>query len=158
MAAHKDIEARLVNNALVVSLLGEAQPRVWRADMSGLPSATFELREDGDKKRFSVVMTRRHGDEETVVSYGDRDSAAYALSALTDAMLDGYAGAAGAGSAFKYVIVTAIVLIGILFLLFSPSSSPSTTRGAGAGRITPMATNPNVKPGEPIPADKLFGN
>jgi len=154
----KDIDAKVVNNALVVSLLGTDQPRVWRADMNGLSSATLEMRDDKEKGRFAVVIRRGACDEEVIASFADKDSASYALEAMTEAMLNGENGSVAAGGfPWKTLIAAVLIVVGLVFLL-SPSSSNVAGRSPVAGKTLSPAANPNVKSGEPMSADKLFGN
>ena len=55
----KDVDAKVVGPALVVSFTGD-QPKVWRADMSGLATATLELRDAGGKAGDLVACTAGH--------------------------------------------------------------------------------------------------
>lgn len=150
----KDIDAKVVGGALIVSFLGAEHPKVWRAEMGGLSTATFELLEKG--KDFSVVM-RRDGTEEKIVTFDDKDSALYALQVMTAAMLKG--GNGGSGNFFgtlakACVIVIAVILVGKLFL-GPPSVMGPQQRAQMSG--TEMGSGALVKQGEPVPANELFG-
>lgn len=154
--ARKDIDAKVVGSALVVSFLGADQPRVWRAEMTGLSTATFELREKGDA--FSVVM-RRDGSDENIVTFKDRESAAYTLQAMTAAMLKGDAGrggASGSGALGKIVkgFIVLLAVVVALKLVLSPGGGPRPPMGMSGTERVPGAL---VKPGEPVPADQIFG-
>lgn len=149
----KDIDAKVVGGALVVSFLGADQPRVWRAEMTGLTTATFELQEKG--KDFSVVM-RRDGSEEKIVTFADKESAAYTLQAMTAAMLRGEG---ARGGVFGMIVKGSIVVIALVFVakLFMgpPTGMPPAMRAQiGAAEL---GSGAQVKSGEPVPAEQLFG-
>ncbi len=82
--AASQIDARVVDQALVASFMNAEPPKVWRADMKKLTTATLELRNDNGKYR--LVMIAQSGEEE-VASFTDRDSGTAALQAVMQAML-----------------------------------------------------------------------
>lgn len=82
--AASQIDARVVDQALVASFMNAEPPKVWRADMKKLTTATLELRNDDGKYR--LVMIAQSGEEE-VASFTDRDSGTAALQAVMQAML-----------------------------------------------------------------------
>ncbi len=82
--AAPQIDARVVDQALVASFMNAEPPKVWRADMKKLTTATLELRNDNGKYR--LVMIAQSGEEE-VASFTDRDSGTAALQAVMNAML-----------------------------------------------------------------------
>lgn len=158
----KDVDARVVGNALVVSFNGVELQKTWRADMAAVATATLELKENN--KKFSVVMKKGDAEEE-VATFGDKESAAYALGAITAAMLKGDTQAAGAargggGQAmgvvsklFKAALV--IFLILVLFNFLAPVLFPSSF--VKTPTVSGTTSRPGtVPPGEPIPADQMF--
>lgn len=152
----KDIDAKVVGGALIVSFLGAEQPKVWRANLGGFSSATFELLHKGDE--FSVVVKRDEGKEEKIVTFGDMESAVYALSVITDAMQRGEGKRSGSffGTLAKIcVIVVAAVIVGKLFF-GGPPPGVAPIRGLTPG--TETGSGALVKPGAPVPAEELFGS
>ncbi|MDE1151839.1 MAG: hypothetical protein PW788_04800 [Micavibrio sp.] len=175
-----DIDAKVVNNTLVVSFLGTDQPRVWRGDMGGLASATLELRDD--KTSFSVVLRRTGAAapaDETIATFKDRESATDTLRIVTNAMMRGdgttlvttasgtvvAAAAPTSGSFFgglvKTLLVVAIVIGLVGFVIMHLFTAPDLS--ASGGRITlPSAAKAGAaaaggaKKGEPVSADSFF--
>jgi hypothetical protein len=156
-SSSRDLDAKVVNNALVVSFLTADPPRVWRADMTGLATATLELRE-GQPGKFRLVMKTPGGKEEDISTFTDRETAANALRCVTDAMLRGEGGNSSASSASTssgggvmkkvfWITVVALVLYLIVQVL------GNALHGGGGGRGLP----PGVKAGTAVPADKIFG-
>jgi hypothetical protein len=160
-STNRDLDAKVVNNALVVSFLTADPPRVWRADMTGLSTATLELRE-GQPGRFRLVMRTGNGKEEDISTFADKQTATDALRVVTNAMLRGEGGSAGGspsyyaapssgsslgGTALKIVVWFGAVLVAIWLVLHALSG------GGHAGRELPAG----VKPGAAVPADKIFG-
>lgn len=159
----KDVDAKVVGPALVVSFTGD-QPKVWRADMAGLASATLELRDAGGKS--SVVLNKHGAGEEVIATYPDRESAAHAHKVITQAMLKGDVQAAAANSGgFLWRIVKWAVAIFILLFILDTVGTAVRGYVSGGGQPTARPTmqgtelgrNPYAKPGEPVPADQLFG-
>lgn len=152
----KDIDAKVVGGALIVSFLGAEHPKVWRANLSGFSSATFELTQKGDE--YSVVVKKDDGKEEKIVTFDDVESATYALNVITDAMQKGEGKGSGNffGTLVKVcVIVVAVILLGKLFVGGPPPGMGPQMRGQVPG--AEMGSGTLVKPGEPVPAEELFG-
>lgn len=82
--AVSQIDARVVDQALVASFMNAEPPKVWRADMNKLTTATLELR--SEEGRYRLVMISPTG-EEDVASFNDRESGTAALQAVMQAML-----------------------------------------------------------------------
>ncbi len=161
----KDVDAKVVGSALVVAFSGE-QPKVWRADMSGLATATLELRDAGGKS--SVILNKSGQPEEVIATYADRESAAHAHKVITRAMLRGDVQAGGGHQGNGMIWRVVKWGIAIVFLLFIIDTASTAVRNymAGGGNPGParptmdgteMGRNPYAKPGEPVPADQLFG-
>ncbi|TAL33053.1 MAG: hypothetical protein EPN97_09650 [Alphaproteobacteria bacterium] len=154
-SSSRGLDAKVVNNALVVSFLTADPPRVWRADMTGLATATLELRE-GQPGKFRLVMKTPGGKEEDISTFTDRETAANALRCVTDAMLRGEGGSSSSastsagGGMMKRVFWIAIVLL-VLYLAVNVLAN--ALHGGGGGRSLP----PGVKAGTAVPADKIFG-
>lgn len=160
--SRKDVDARVVGSALVVSFTGTDVTKTWRADMAAVATATLEVREDG--KKFSVVM-KHDKTEEVIASFSERESAVYALSAITEAMLKGdtQVVAAQGGKAMLYMTrafkaVVILLLLCVVFAIAAPAifgpGSFERVKSATRGNQQPAS---RIKPGEPIPADQLFG-
>ena len=160
-------DARVVEGAMIASFMGAEPPKVWRADMKNLATATFEMRHaDG---LFHVVMTSGTG-QENIAAFTDKEGATNALQALMAAMMTpqgtatpaaGTAAAAGTdkkpGSAFGRFIKGLLKLVGwivglvIVFALLSMLFAPNLARLLSDPGLT------KVQQGAPIPADELFG-
>jgi hypothetical protein len=159
----KDVDARVVGSALVVSFNGVDLQKTWRADMAAVATATLELKEAG--KKFSVIM-KKNGVEEDIASFNDRESAAYALNAISNAMLKGdtQVVAAQGGQAmavmtkiFKGAVVLCLLMV--IYILVAPTFlKPSGMLVKSGGNPAIGKGGDIVTPGEPIPADQLFGN
>jgi len=174
----KDIDAKVVNNTLVVSFLGTDQPRVWRGDMGGLSSATLELLDN--KTSFSVVLKRggaNAGADETIATFKDRDSATDTLRIVTNAMMRGdgatlvttangtVVAASGApsgsfvGGLVKTLLVVAIV-VGLIGLVINHLFTPPDLTAGNMRVKPPVSTKAGApaagKTGEPVSADKFF--
>ena len=155
------VDARIVDGAMIASFLGAEPPKVWRADMNSIATATFEMKEE--KGAFHVVM--RTGDKtEDIAAFSDRDGATDALQALMTAMLTpvGTTVAAVAGEKprrgffsrlFRFVIKLAL-LLAVAFVLwlainfFAPKIVGLAMKDPGVTR---------VQQGTPVSADELFG-
>jgi hypothetical protein len=159
----KDLEAKVVGNALVVSFMTADPPRVWRADMSGLSSATLELRE-GTPGKFRLVMRASGGKEEDISTFTDKAAATDALRAVTNAMLRGDGGsvsvsssgpqAAGSGGVgfLKVVLwIIAIAVVGFIGL------QVMWVMGGVGPRHMAAKIPTDIKEGTAVPADKIFG-
>jgi hypothetical protein len=150
----RDLDARVVNNALVVSFMTADPPRVWRADMTGLSTATLELRE-GQPGKFRLVMKTGGGKEEDISTFADRETAANALRTVTDAMLrgdDGGGPVRSRSSSGRGFLKPVLWIAGILFVLYLIINGL-----AGAMHIAQHSLPAGVKPGTAVPADKIFG-
>ena len=151
----KDVEARVVNNALIVKLLTADPPRVWRADMTGLATATLELRE-GQPGRFRLVMKTGAGKEEDISTFSDREAATNALRIVTDAMLqgDGGGGIVSSGSSGGGMLRPALWVVGIVAVVwFFGGALAGALHNAGGMHKLPA----DIKQGTAVPADKIFG-
>lgn len=156
-SSSKDLDAKVVNNALIVSFLTADPPRVWRADMTGLSTATLELRE-GQPGRFRLVMKTGGGKEEDVSTFNDRETAANALRIVTNAMLQGDGGAVSSGSASSsrggFGFGKALLWVGgIVIVLWLLLRVLGSLHFGGSMQHLPEG----VKQGTAVPADKIFG-
>jgi hypothetical protein len=156
----KDLEARVVNNALVVSFLTADPPRVWRADMSGLASASLELRE-GTPGKFRLVMKTGAGKEEDISTFTDKEAAHDALRAVTSAMLRGDGSSSGSSSASSApsagggILKGVLWVVGVVVVLFIGAHLLVLAGGPGGGKRSHLPAD--VKQGTAVPADKIFG-
>jgi len=155
----KDVDARVVGNALVVSFNGVELQKTWRADMAAVATAVLELKENN--KKFSVVM-KKGGVEEEIATFGDKESAAYALSAITSAMLKGDTHVIASQGGQAMAILTKIFkgalilfLLMVLFWFLYPALSPDSFIKTAPTKSRPDRVG-TVPPGEPIPADQMF--
>lgn len=166
--AAAQVDARVVDQALVASFMNAEPPKVWRADMAKLNTATLELRSDAG--RFRLVMITQGGEEDVAI-FTTRDDGTAALQAVMQAMLAPFgavqasaapvAAAASAapvkkGGFFKALfklflwlvaIVVALMILAGLFL------------GDKTGQLI-SAINPGdapiVAPGAAVPAEEFF--
>lgn len=157
-SSSKDVEARVVNNALIVKLLTADPPRVWRADMTGLATATLELRE-GQPGRFRLVMKTGGGKEEDISTFADRETATNALRVVTDAMLQGDGGTSSGGhvsqgSSGGGILRPALWIVGIVAVvwLFGGALLGALHNSGGMHKLPT-----DIKQGTAVPADKIFG-
>lgn len=155
----KDVDARVVGSALVVSFNGVDLQKTWRADMASVATAALELKENN--KKFSVII-KKGGVEEEIASFGDKESAVYALNAITSAMLKGdtqvIAAQGGQAMAILSKLFKAALIIFLLLILFyflAPALFPGSFIKESTVR-RPADRAGAVSPGEPIPADQLF--
>jgi hypothetical protein len=161
----KDIDAKVVNNAMVVAFNSGDAPRVWRADMSHMQTATLEVRDAAEKGKFQLVLKSADNDD-VVGTFPNKEEAAAALRLMTAAMMEGEktGGAAAAPkqgnffvSLLKWVVgaFVTIVFLVILMFLFGPHPGGRSL----AVQNYPGLNNgpPPVKQGVPLPADQLFG-
>ena len=147
-------EARVAGGALVVSVLGGDAPRAWRADMTRLGSASFELEEGKD----GVAVVMKAGDDaETVYAFPDRAEAVAALQAVTRALFSYEQAVAAAhahhapartGPGFLGKVFRAVFWLFIIFVCFVMIKAVMTPTPAG------MDAAPA---GAPVPADEVFG-
>jgi hypothetical protein len=155
----RDLEARVVNNALVVSFLTADPPRVWRADMTGLSTATLEMRE-GTPGKFRLIMKTGAGKEEEVSTFTDRETATNALRVVTAAMLGGEAGGSSGGSVSSGsssgggMLKPALWIGGVVVVLWFVMSGLAGALHPGG---SPHKLPEGIKAGTAVPADKIFG-
>ncbi|MFN7113982.1 MAG: hypothetical protein ACK4PK_06450 [Alphaproteobacteria bacterium] len=165
--AAAQVDARVVDQALVASFMNAEPPKVWRADMAKLNTATLELRSDAG--RFRLVMITQGGEEDVAI-FTARDDGTAALQAVMQAMMGGAsvqtaaAPAAAAvqaapvkkGGFFKglfklflwlVAIVVALMILAGLFLGDKTGQLISVINSGSA---------PVVAPGTAIPADEFF--
>lgn len=157
------VDARIVDGAMIASFMGAEPPKVWRADMKSISTATFEMKEEAGA--FHVVM--RAGDQaENIAAFTSKDGATDALQALMTAMLTPTGTGAAAVSAdalpkksffrrfLRFVFKLALWLFAIAFvlwltvMLFGPKIVGLAMKDPGMTR---------VQQGTPIPADDFFG-
>lgn len=158
------VDARIVDGAMIASFMGAEPPKVWRADMKSISSATFEMKaEDGV---YHVVM--RSGDKnENIAAFTDKEGATDALQALMTAMLAPVGTTASAtvvaekpkrgffGRLIRFVLKLAFWLVAIAFVLWlllwllAPNFVGSGLRDPGLTR---------VQQGTPVSADELFAD
>lgn len=148
MCCKKSCEAKVANGALVVSFLDADLPKVWRADLSHVASASFELREQQGK--FRLVMTRAGADAEEIAVFSDKARAVKTLEKLTRALMSSEAGGGKTGF-FRKLTKVVFWIIGIFFVLVILSFVVGP-KPAGQQMQTPA-----VKTGVPVPFDEAFG-
>ena len=144
----KKVNARIVNNALVVSFLGMEPPKVWRADLAQVSNATLEIR--AGQGKHTLIVKNGTGSAEDIVSFPDKDSARDALLVITGALLEVEGAVSNKpgffANLFRWIgrLLIVIVVLMILLIMFGPS--PKKT-----------AENSAVKTGAPVPAEQLLG-
>jgi hypothetical protein len=169
--AAAQVDARVVDQALVASFMNAEPPKVWRADMAKLNTATLELRSDAG--RFRLVMITQGG-EEDVATFTTRDDGTAALQAVMQAMLapSGVVQASAApvaaaaaataaapvkkGGFFKWLFKLVLWLVAIFVALMILAG---LFLGDKTGQLI-SAINPGdapiVAPGTAVPADEFF--
>ncbi|MDP2205321.1 MAG: hypothetical protein Q8K65_03355 [Alphaproteobacteria bacterium] len=168
--AAAQVDARVVDQALVASFMNAEPPKVWRADMAKLNTATLELRSDAG--RFRLVMITQGG-EEDVALFTTRDDGTAALQAVMHAMMgppstsapaavtSGAAAAPAAapvkkGGFFKWLLKLFLWLVAIFVtLMILAGLFLSDKTGQLISAINP-GDAPIVAPGTAVPADEFF--
>ena len=158
------VDARIVDGTMIASFMGAEPPKLWRADMNSISSATFEMQEI--KGVFHVVM--RTGDKiEEIAAFSDKDGATDALQALMTAMLTPASATTAAAAAvaekpkrgffsrlLRFLLKLALWLFAVAFVLwlvmmaFGPKIISLAMKDPGMTR---------VQQGTPVSADELFG-
>lgn len=157
------IDARVIDQALVASFMNAEPPKVWRADMAKLTTATLELRSEAG--RFRLVMIAQSGEEDVAVFNSKEDGTA-ALQAVMHAMLAPAVTVAGVaapvatekkkGGFFRSLLrllMWFFVIFVAVFILFG------LTRGQQIGQLGTMMSrgdNNVIQEGAPAAADEFF--
>jgi len=162
-SSSKDIDAKVVDGAMVVAFNAGDTPRVWRADIGHMKTATLEVR--GAKGKHQLVL--KSGETDDVVGdFTDKEQAAAALRLLTDALMKGEGASAAAapaaksgvfGTLFKVIGVLAVLyVVGLFGLRMLVMSSLSHRAGMGGppGMHAPQSP---VQQGTPVAPDDLLG-
>lgn len=155
------IDARVIDQALVASFMNAEPPKVWRADMAKLTTATLELRSEAG--RFRLVMIAQSGEEE-VACFNTKDEGTAALQAVMHAMISPATTAATPVAAapvkkggffrtlFKLAAWLFVIFVAIVILF-------GLTRGQQIGQIGDMISrgdNGVIQEGAPASADEFF--
>lgn len=160
-AAGAQIDARVVDQALIASFMNAEPPKVWRADMAKLTTATLELR--SEEGRFRLVMISASGEEE-VASFNSRDEGTAALQAVMQAMVAPVGAAAVAAAPvppksgffakllkfFLWLVAIVVTLVIVSGLLFSKRMMQVVS-------VVDNAPSAVVREGAPTSADDFFG-
>ena len=160
--AAPQIDARVVDQALVASFMNAEPPKVWRADMKKLTTATLELRNDNGKYR--LVMIAQSGEEE-VASFTDRDSGTAALQAVMNAMLAPSSTSAAIpvqqaekkGGFFRTLAKIVLVLIAIFVALVVVGGFLVNQKGVQMLDSMNLDRAGVAREGAPTTADDYFG-
>jgi hypothetical protein len=152
------VEARVAGGALVVSIAGGDAPKVWRADLSRLSAAAFELKDGGGET--ALVLKTPEG-AETVHAFQSRAEAVAGLQAVTLALfaqpapsLAAHAKPSGFwGRLLKTIFYFLAALISVVLLWALLQTS---TPGPG-GLPPPSPQAKDGKTGVPLPAEQMFG-
>ncbi len=160
--AAPQIDARVVDQALVASFMNAEPPKVWRADMKKLTTATLELRNDNGKYR--LVMIAQSGEEE-VASFTDRDSGTAALQAVMNAMLAPSSTSAAIpvqqaekkGGFFRTLAKIVLVLIAIFVALVVVGGFLVNQKGVQMLDSMNLDRAGIAREGAPTTADDYFG-
>lgn len=86
--AAAQVDARVVDTALIASFMNAEPPKVWRVDMAKLNTATLELRNDASLYRLFMISP---SGEEEVALFKSREDGTAALQSVMNAMLGGAA-------------------------------------------------------------------
>ena len=154
----KKTEVKVVEQALVASFMGALSPSVWRVELGRLNAASFELGSEGGKT--SLYLKEQGDKREAIAIFSDIAAAEQALNAISKAVFQGGGssscpiGSSKMGRRLKWG--AAIVLIIILFLMFSPIAKPPENQGDNKQQTSVQAPVPRT--GVPLPADEVFGN
>lgn len=160
--AAPQIDARVVDQALVASFMNAEPPKVWRADMKKLTTATLELRNDNGKYR--LVMIAQSGEEE-VASFTDRDSGTAALQAVMNAMLAPSSASAAIpvqraekkGGFFRTLAKIVLVLVAIFVVLVVVGGFLLNQKGVQMLDSMNLDRAGVAREGAPTTADDYFG-
>ena len=146
----------------VASFMNAEPPKVWRADMKKLTTATLELRNDNGKYR--LVMIAQSGEEE-VASFTDRDSGTAALQAVMNAMLAPSSTSAAIpvqqaekkGGFFRTLAKIVLVLIAIFVALVVVGGFLVNQKGVQMLDSMNLDRAGIAREGAPTTADDYFG-
>lgn len=155
----KQAEVRVVDQAIVASFMNATPPSIFRAELSRINAASFELGNEGAKTVLSLKT--QGGGSETIAVFSDAASGAQALEAISRAVFKGgrsscpmHAGGLGR----KLVWGVSIVLIIFVFLMFSSSGrAPQEMQESGKSQTSSVQPAP-PRAGVPLPADEVFGD
>ena len=160
--AAPQIDARVVDQALVASFMNAEPPKVWRADMKKLTTATLELRSDDG--RYRLVMIAQSGEEE-VASFTDRDSGTAALQAVMNAMLSPSATSAAVpapqekkkGGFFRTLLKVVLWVAAIFVAMIVAGGLLLSQKGAQMMSTMEFDRGGIAREGAPTTADDYFG-
>ena len=153
MAKEKTI-ASIADNALIISITGDGQAKVWRKEMTSLSSASFELA-DADRG-VSLVARTADGMTESIYIFKSKAAAIAGLNVVTEALLNGpgFAPAVSSGSGVRRMIKYSVyVVLGVIVLvaLMAVFATPGPKQVVGTDAISSSA-----KTGVPVPAEDVF--
>lgn len=178
MSKDKILDVKVVDSAIIVSLLSDGEKKLWRADLSQMPTASFSVKEGLGK--YSVMITNGASQEE-ILSCADKKKANAALETLTEEMMRFHSGAHRShGSWFvgflKFVFFLLILaVLGLMLMPRQPGqhrikesaviSTPAPDMPAppmpepepmpAPEPVSPVPTTPPA--GVPVPADDILG-
>ncbi|MBI1215087.1 MAG: hypothetical protein GC185_04620 [Alphaproteobacteria bacterium] len=171
-SSSKDIDAKVVNNAMVVAFNTGDTPRVWRADMSHMKTATLEVRSDKPEKGKYQLVLKSADNDDVVETFADKEQAAAALRLMSEAMMKGDSALAAAAQpaapgkggffrgVFKLVVAFVLVVVlylGLKFVFISQVLAPRMGDPGQAGYPGIKNGPAPLKEGVPLPPDQLFG-
>lgn len=141
----KQVDAKIVDDALVVSFTATDVPKLWRTELRRIAGASLEIRLESGKHHLIV----KSGDTtEAIAVFNDKKSAADALSAITAELMKG--GKRNQSGFFKFLFkwFIRLTLLAIALFLLAILLTPGQT-GNGFSSDAPI--------GIPMPADQMLG-
>lgn len=163
----KDIDAKVVGNAMIVAFNAGDVPRVWRADMAHMNTAELQIAPSATAGKFDVALKSAQGID-VIGTFADKEQAAAALRIVTAALMEGDASTGaraakgGAWRGFARFVASGIaflvIVVAVLFL-HRMFTFPSDGRGIAmqTGPYPGINNAPPVQQGVPMNANNLLG-
>ena len=156
-------EAQLVGDSIVVSVYGGKNPRIWRADLSSMKSAAFDIVES--KGSFTLKM-QNGGAGEDIAVFDNADAATSAMKSIRKAMVGpGQLNKTAAFAMILALVVFAIGSVGYKYALNAKqmemlAQQRMMQKPASAATAVTTSTTPGAAAapaGKPVDASTLFG-
>lgn len=164
--------ARVVGDALVLSLPDACSPVVWRMELGDIKAAAFEIKNDGET--WTLTMKTPKGEAQSIAPFDSKAKAVRALMTTSRAMEQAstrpvYANdpghpaaqAARKGKGQLAAGIIGVVLLGVLIvgLVQAGPKPPTSLNATGASSTEATADGASGgAPGVPVSADSFLMN
>lgn len=163
-----EIEARVVDGSLVLSIQTGEHPALMRFELDRLNTAALEVGEDKDGAL--LMLKEKNGDAETIARFDGKKQAAMALSAVSHALMAGAEGhpykPVKKGGFFRTLgkIIFVLLLLFVVFVAVVVATGPAQTpvqmqqqQGSLQQQMPSQSAVPATPRGTPESADSFFG-